>query len=38
MLQLWHDAFMEISDLLEKVASQLSSQDSGVVTLRRDLK
>jgi hypothetical protein len=38
MSQLWHDAFMEMSDLLEEVANQLSCQDSGVVTLHRDLK
>ena len=38
MLQLWNDAFMEMSDLLEEAYNQLPSQRSGVVALSRDLK
>ena len=38
MLQLWNDAFMEMSDLLEEAYNQLPSQRSGVVALSRDLR
>jgi hypothetical protein len=38
MLQLWNDAFTEMSGFLEEAYSQLPSQRSGSVALFRDLK